>query len=154
MQTLYLKARQLPASRFPERADVYICDRCGRDITRHLHRGRAHVWQPLGLPRYTCLCGQQYPSGAVEWDDLNDKERRSRLAQIVGIGLAMGIPIVGFVFLVRAAWMYHSAILLGLSIAAVVPLAVFVALFTATGIDAVDVVASVLRTRVARLWRR
>src|SRR5262249_61613352 len=42
MRMLNLDRSQLPASKFPEHADVYICDRCGRDITSHHHRGRAH----------------------------------------------------------------------------------------------------------------
>jgi hypothetical protein len=49
-----------PASQFPERADVYFCDKCRRDITTHLYRGRSHVRQPLGPVRYVCRCGQSY----------------------------------------------------------------------------------------------
>jgi len=31
-----LSIKQLHASEFPEPADVYVCDKCGRDITSHL----------------------------------------------------------------------------------------------------------------------
>jgi hypothetical protein len=75
MQALNLDPKQppvvkRPASEFPEAADVYVCDKCGRDMTRHLYRGRAHVRQPLGPVRYFCCCGQDYLSGATEWDYL------------------------------------------------------------------------------------
>jgi hypothetical protein len=61
------------------------------------------------------------------------------------------MPIVGFLFLARAAGTHQSVLLLGLALCALIPLSVFVALFTTIGIDAVDVVASVFRTS---LWQR
>jgi hypothetical protein len=71
MQALDLDPKQAtvikrPASEFPDPADVYLCDKCGGDITAHLHRGRAHVRQPLGPVKYVCRCGQAYLSGATE----------------------------------------------------------------------------------------
>ena len=47
--------KKLPASRFPEPADVYFCDKCGRDESRYLHQGQAHVRQrrfTIGSPSY------------------------------------------------------------------------------------------------------
>src|SRR6266852_6121306 len=74
--------KQLRASQFPEPADVYVCDKCGRDITVHLYSGRAHVQILLRPSRYVCRCGQKYLSGAAEWDDLSDWERRQRWGQV------------------------------------------------------------------------
>jgi hypothetical protein len=64
----------LPASAFPNRADVYVCDKCGRDITKHLRPGQSHTWAPMGRERYLCLCGQKYLTGAREWDHFSERE--------------------------------------------------------------------------------
>ena len=64
------------------------------------------------------------------------------------LGIASGLPIVAFVFLVCAAFRYHS---LGFSVASIVvaiPLIVFVPLFTSVGVEAIDLVASLWRTRI------
>ena len=81
--------------------ESYLCDKCGKDITRHIHAGRAHVLRPLGPLRYTCQCGQKYHSGAVEWDHLSDWEQQSRmrevgLAIILLVGLAL-LSLLGYV---------------------------------------------------------
>ena len=36
MQRLDLNRTQLPASKFPDFADAYVCDKCGTDITEHV----------------------------------------------------------------------------------------------------------------------
>jgi hypothetical protein len=77
----------LPASAFPNPAMTYVCDNCGRDVTRHLHCGQAHVWQPMGPQRYTCRCGQRWLTGAVEWDHLGDWERRRRIRDTLAISV-------------------------------------------------------------------
>jgi hypothetical protein len=154
MQTLNLNGTQLPASKFPERADAYICDKCGRDITPFLNPGRAHVWRLLGPSRYVCRCGQQYLSGEAEWDSLSTWERRNRLSQIVGFGIATAIPIAGFVFLIHAAIEHRSIALLIVSGVAAGPLIIFIVLFTTVGLDVMDLAASLWRTKIARLWRR
>jgi hypothetical protein len=90
MLSLNLGARPLitlPASAFPNGADVYVCDKCGRDITRHFRPGRAHVWAPMGPERYLCLCGQRYLTGATEWDHLSDWERNRRVKDTLGLGV-------------------------------------------------------------------
>src|SRR3954467_4255812 len=69
----------LPASAFPNRAAAYFCDNCQRDMTKHLHPGRAHVWQAMGPSRYICRCGQEWPTGALEWDQFSAVERQRRL---------------------------------------------------------------------------
>jgi hypothetical protein len=71
----------LPASSFPERADVYICDKCARDVTKHFRPRQSHTWAPIGPARFTCRCGQRYVTGAIEWDHLGLPERHSRVRQ-------------------------------------------------------------------------
>ena len=89
----------LPASVFPAPADVYVCDKCGRDVTKYLHRGHAHVWQPMGPNRYHCQCGEKYLTGAAEWDYLGEWERKRRIRQTLGIGIFFSVlfSIVGLV---------------------------------------------------------
>src|SRR5712691_3427119 len=82
---------QLPASAFPTRADVYVCEKCGRDITRHLQAGQAHVWEPMGPERYRCRCGQTYLTGATEWDHLGDWERKRRVSQTTGLAFLFSV---------------------------------------------------------------
>ena len=92
--TLNLNVRRvvaLPASAFPQRADAYVCDQCRRDITKHLDPARAHVWSPMGPERYQCVCGQRYLTGAAEWDNLGERERRRRIRQTFGLGLFLSV---------------------------------------------------------------
>lgn len=152
MQTLNLGGIQLPASKFPEPADSYICDNCGRDITRYLHPGRAHVSTPLGPPWYVCRCGQRYISGAVEWDSLSAGEHRKRLIEVVGLGIASLIPIGGFAVLVSLAIRHHSIPLTIASGVAAMPLIVFVPVFTISGLEVFEIAASLWRTRVVQQW--
>ena len=96
LNTAQLPRTQLPASAFPNPADAYVCDKCGRDVTINLHRGQAHVWRPMGPERYQCRCGEKYLSGATEWDHLGDWERRRRIEQTFGLAvlspIAFSIP--------------------------------------------------------------
>jgi len=101
--------QQLPASAFPEPADIYICDKCQRDITKHLHPHRSHSWQPLGPTRYTCVCGLRFLTGAMEWEDLGDWERRRRINQTLALGMGFSI-----IFSVFAAIVYFVLRLLHL----------------------------------------
>jgi len=90
MLSLNLGARplvKLPASAFPDRADIYVCDKCGRDITRHFRPGQAHVWAPMGPERCLCLCGERYLTGAKEWDHFSDWERNRRVGDTLGLGI-------------------------------------------------------------------
>ena len=87
---------QAMASSFPEPADIYVCDKCGIDITNHFIAQQSHSWRPLGQERYTCQCGERYLTGAVEWIHLSAWERRRRLSQTVGLGIlcsAMASPL-------------------------------------------------------------
>ena len=152
MQALNLDPKQAtvikrPASEFPDAADVYLCDKCGRDITAHLHRGRAHVRQPLGPVRYVCRCGQAYLSGATEWDYLSDWEKRQWLGDI---------PLIFILFVVVAAYgtaayfgvMHRSLITILLSIAGTPFALVFLWLFILMSAIPFQIAASLLRTRV------
>jgi hypothetical protein len=138
---------KLPASRFPDPADVYICDRCGTDITKHLHQGRAHVWRPIGSAWYVCRCGARYPSGAVEWDDLGPWERKQRAWQL---GIA---PILAALLLIPAViayftFRYRSFVLLAALVLVLIPSAVFATLFGLVVFEAFEIIASIWRTRI------
>jgi hypothetical protein len=69
----------LPASRFPERASTYFCDKCGEDITEHFSVRCGHGSPPLGPPTFYCECGERYLSGTREWDHLGPNEKRATL---------------------------------------------------------------------------
>jgi hypothetical protein len=114
---------KLPASAFPSRADVYECDKCGRDVTKHFRVGRAHVWKPMGPERYQCGCGQKYLTGATEWDHLGDWERKRRVRQSFGLGvlfsaLGSGIGLVVYAYLRFGFGLHRGALVTGLIIAA------------------------------------
>lgn len=90
MLSLNLSARtlvKLPASAFPDRAAVYVCDKCGRDVTKYFRPGQAHVWAPMGPERYRCVCGQRYLTGATEWDHFSDWERNRSVRDTLGLGV-------------------------------------------------------------------
>ena len=152
MQALNLNST-VPASRFPEPADVYVCDKCGRDITEHLHRGRPHVWRPLGPSRYVCVCGAKYVTGAVEWDNLGQWERTRRLRQGVGLLVILGLILISIGALLYVAFNRGGFLLTALAILSASPAIVCLALFLATALDLMEIVASVLRTRVAGIRR-
>jgi hypothetical protein len=135
-------ATSLPASAFPTPADVYVCDKCGRDVTKHLHRGQAHVWKPVGPNRYQCRFGQKYLTGAMEWDQLGEWERKRRIGQTVGLGIlcSAAFSIVGLV--VYLALHRSKAALICASAIAALPFLLMNVPFW------LDVAASVWRTRV------
>lgn len=151
METLNLDrkevgTKQLRASEFPEPADVYVCDKCGRDITGHLNRGRAHVQTPLGPSTYVC-CGQKYLSGAAEWDDLGDWERRQRLGD-VGLAIILSAVLAGFFILVHLAVKHRSlALLVFLAVATLFSIRLF-PLFIAILVGPFEIAASLWRTRI------
>jgi len=154
MQALNLDPKQsaikrLPASEFPESADVYVCDQCGRDLTVHLHRGRAHVRQPLGPVRYFCRCGQGYLSGATEWDYLSDWEKRQWLRDIPLI-LILFAALAGFMTFGYFALVRRSLIMIVLSFAGVPFAMVFFRLFLIMSVIPFEIVASRWRTRASR----
>jgi uncharacterized membrane protein YidH (DUF202 family) len=152
MQALNLNST-IPASRFPEPADVYVCDNCGRDITEHLHRGRPHVWRPLGPARYGCACGAKYVTGAAEWDNLSEWERTRRLRQGVGLLLILALILIPIGVLLYFALYRGGFFLTALAILSASPAIVCLALFLGTAFDLMEIAASVFRTRVGGIWR-
>ena len=79
--------RTLPASSFPERADVYVCDKCARGVTKRFRLRQSHSWTPVGPTRFVCRCGQRYLTGAIEWDHLGLWERHRRVWQTLVLGV-------------------------------------------------------------------
>jgi len=139
--------KQLLASQFPEPADVYICDKCGRDITAHLHRRRAHVRPPLGPARYVCRCGARYLSGANEWDNLSDWDRRQWLSD-VGLAVIILVALMSFSILLYRAFLHRSTMLVGcLVVVSLFSIPLF-PLFAAILAIPFEIAASIWRTRV------
>lgn len=105
----------LPASAFPDRADAYICDKCGRDITEHFRPRASHSWEPMGPEKYECLCGQEYLTGAKEWDHLGYRERRQRVKSTLMFGVLFSvmasIPSLLAYFFVRFAFSFREGAL-------------------------------------------
>jgi hypothetical protein len=141
------RTRQLRASEFPERADVYVCDKCGRDITAHLYPGSAHVQPPLGPLRYICRCGQKYLSGAAEWDDLGNWEKRHRLGDI-GLVIIVSAALAAFSILVHLAVARRSIALFVLLATVILFSAPLFPLLIAILAIPFEIAASLWRTRV------
>jgi hypothetical protein len=139
----------LLASKFPERADAYVCDRCGRNITPKLHPSHAHVRQPLGPSTCTCQCGQKYLSGAIEWDQLGPWEKQQWMRDV---WLAI-IVVAALILFVLAEYVAITRRSLLMSCVMVL-LALFSiplwSLFSAILSIPFEIAASLWRTRVAR----
>jgi len=144
---------RLPASRFPESADVYFCDKCGRDVTRHLYRGRAHVRHPIGPMRYGCACGQTYLTGATEWDYLSDWDKRQWRAD-VGLAFILFVLLLSPVALGYLAYQRRSIPFLAVFVASLVFAAVFLRLFGLFLLGFADIAWSIWRTRVLTKVRK
>lgn len=145
--SLQSQIRQLPASQFPEPADSYVCDKCGRDISAHLYRGRAHVLPPLGPVRYTCVCGERYMSGAAEWDNLSDWSQRRWLSD-VWLAAIILIGLLLYSVLVYRAVIHRSILILGSLALVLLPLIPLLPLLTAIVATPFEIAASIWRTRV------
>lgn len=152
MQALNLNST-VPGSRFPEPADAYVCDKCGRDITEHLHRGRPHAWRSLGPARYVCVCGAKYVTGAAEWDNLSDWEKSNRLRTNVGLLVIMGLILTAIGALVYITLARGGVVLTVVALLSASPAIVCLALFAGTVLDLIEIIASVFRTRVTGIWR-
>ncbi|HEY2499814.1 MAG TPA: hypothetical protein VGK24_22355 [Candidatus Angelobacter sp.] len=132
---------------FLESADVYFCDNCGRDITKHLHRGRAHVRQPLGPVWYVCVCGKSYLSGATEWDYLSQWDKHQWRTD-VGFTVFLFVLLLIPVGLGYAAWHLQSGILLAIFVVVLIPAFVLLMLFGIMLRGFMDIARSIRRTRV------
>ncbi len=150
METLNPKTiSRLPASRFPNPAEVYFCDDCGRDVTKNLHHDRSPVWQPLRPMWYVCRCGQKYLSGAAEWDDLTTWERKQRIRQLrIGFVLFALLMIAGT--LAYFALSLGSSTLLAILAIALIPSIVVARLLGFVLLDVFEIIASIWRTRVSQ----
>ena len=97
MDLLHLNKTRLPASAFPEPAEEYFCDKCERDITKHLHRHGGHGLRMVGREHYLCHCGQKYLTGATEWVHLG-WERKLHIRSTFGESIVVSVlfAIVGF----------------------------------------------------------
>jgi hypothetical protein len=144
-----LDATILPASRFPERADEYECDKCGRFITKHLFAGRAHVERPIGRERYRCRCGETYLSGAAEWDHLGDWERSRRAKMLLFVCSRFLLPALLVVVFAYLAVRYHNYWLLAVCMLVSIPTIVFLCLSAFSLFELVSIAASLWRTRVS-----
>ena len=94
---LELNSVRLPVSKFPEWAQVYVCDTCGRDVTRFMRRNwSSHQGPPLGPETQTCVCGRVYKTGFVEWEHLTLREQQRRsggtLLIYIALVLVFGFP--------------------------------------------------------------
>src|SRR4029077_6286361 len=126
MLTLNLGARpvvKLPASTFPNRADLYVCDKCGRDITKHFRPRQSHSWGPMGPESFVCFCGQRYLTGAREWDHFSERERSRRVGQTLGFGILLSaiFSIPGFLAYLALRLVFglrEGALVAGLAITA------------------------------------
>jgi hypothetical protein len=137
---------RLPASRFPEPAEIYFCDHCGRDLTKSLYHDRAPVWQPLRPMWYACACGRKYLSGAAEWDDLTAWERKQRIWQL-RIGFVLFALLVIPVTLAYFALRDGGAALLAVVGIALIPSILVARPFGFVLLDLYEIVASIWRTR-------
>ena len=132
---------------------MYVCDKCGRDVTEHLYRARAHVWRPLGPAKYVCACGAEYVSGADEWENLSPWERRNRVGQTLGLGAVLALILLTISALLRETLVHGGIVLTILAILAAAPAVVSLAFFAATALDAIEIAISIYRTRLSRIWR-
>jgi len=150
MVSLNLGARPritLPASAFPNSADAYVCDKCGRDITRHFRHSRAHVWRPMGPERFLCLCGQRYLTGATEWDHFGDQERNKRVRDTLALGVLFSamfsiLGLLVYLILHFAFGLREGALVTGLVVTAMPFVLMQIGFWP-------GVVASMWRTRIA-----
>ncbi len=149
METLNPKTiSRLPASRFPNPAEVYFCDNCGRNLTKNLHHDSSPVWQPLRPIWYVCQCGRKYLSGAAEWDNLTIWERKQRIRQLrIGFVLFALLMIPGA--LAYFALSYGSEVLLAVLAIALIPSILIARLLWFGLLDVFEIIASIWRTRVS-----
>jgi hypothetical protein len=139
---------RLPASRFPDPAEVYFCDNCGRDLTKNPYHDRAPVWQPLRPIWYGCQCGRKYLSGAAEWDDLATWERKQRIGQLwIGFVL-LAILVIPVTLAYFALSHGGGAALLAVVGIALIPSILAAKPFGFALLDVYEIIASIWRTRV------
>lgn len=136
----------LPASAFPSRADAYVCDKCKREITEHFRPRTSHSWEPMGRERFKCLCGEEYLTGAKEWQHLGVKERRLRakdsLVQGAIVSVMAAIPSLLIYIFLHFALGYKKGALATSLVISVLPFVLVQISFWSS------VIASVWRSRI------
>jgi len=149
MQILNLKGTQLSASRFPERSSAYVCDVCGRNITRHLNRGHAHAGTLIGPSWYVCRCGHRYLSGAAEWNQLHTWERRDRIREMFLSTLLMLLTVCASLWAAHYAIERGSLLSFSLFFLTVFPAVLAIVLFVIVVLlPGTEIMASMVRSRL------
>jgi len=139
----------LPASRFPERATAYFCDKCGEDITENFYVRRGHGGTPLGPATFNCDCGERYLSGAREWDDQLPGERRRSL-RTLGIIALFAVPFaVSLSAAVLGIREQNKALTIAGAVMTVIT-APFAVVLAPCFVEVRDIAASIYRTRIAK----
>ena len=143
----------LPASRFPERASAYFCDKCGEDISGRFYVRKGHGSPPLGPPTFYCGCGERYLSGTREWDQLGANEKRVYLGTL-RIATLVAVP---FLFSLTAAvlgvrWDNKALTIIG-SVLAVIT-APFSIMMVPGFLVIGNIMASIFRTRILSRLKR
>jgi hypothetical protein len=139
-----------PASAFPEAAAIYLCDTCGRDVTKHLRPARAHVQTRIGPPRYVCRCGTRYLSGAVEWDHLGAEDRKRRIRDYRVFGIVTLLPTITIILLVILAIERRSIFLAAIAFVISIPGTMCAWLLAGFTAEWIAIAASIWRTRFAQ----
>lgn len=134
------------ASRYPEPADIYVCDKCAKDITVHLYTPRAHVRQPIGPTRYVCECGEEYPSGSTEWDYLTEWDKRQWMADVWLAFILLGVLILYLSLFLYAIFHHKKALWVVLAVLLVFVIPV-IPLFDSVLRVPIEVALSIRRTR-------
>ena len=138
-------AIRLPASAFPEFADAYVCDKCGRDITSNLRRSPHPHGLVVGRETFLCSCGEEYRTNAMEWDSLGRVGKRQQvvITTVMGLCLSLVSSILAIpVYFILRLFVPTLAVVIGVAIGAA-PLVFLQITFW------LPVLASVWRTRIA-----
>lgn len=149
METLGLNRTDLPASRFPERADDYFCDRCQRVLTKRLPRHRGHRAISIGPARLTCKCGEKYLSGKCEWDHLTPSEQRGRL-RLTGLLAIFSLPLILSGVAIDLGINLQKSYIVIIGLIGTIPSALMATPFLLSMIELAQICASIWRTRIAR----
>jgi hypothetical protein len=144
-----VSAGSLPASRFPERAGAYLCDKCGKDITKNFYVRKGHGTPRLGPPTFYCEFGERYLSGTREWDQLGTNEQRTTL-RFLRISAILTLPFfISLAALVAGIYEHNRTLMILGTVLTVLtsPLSIFLAFCS---LEIRDIAASIYRTRVSK----
>jgi len=138
----------LPASRFPDRACAYLCDKGGEDVTERFAIRHGHGSPPLGPATFYCQCGERYLSGTREWDHLGSNEKRTSLG-LLGITGLFALPfVVSLTAIAVGIYAHNRAIIIAGAIIAVLT-SPFSVILVPCFLQVRDIAASIYRTRIS-----